>query len=578
MAKKPHAKKPAPKPAAPKPKEAAAAAVPGAPANAAIYYVREAFATDMPKLMGRNAAGASFLAGFARHGGVQPFLCCAPSQQEFGHFQKFMEPWGRSQWLAPANAQGLAEAGTLLLYAPAIADFCWQRRFASPAGWSVVGLTHTISSERVMDDLGALLTAPVERWDALVCASQSIKRTVSGVLEGYGAFLAERFNTHKIAPRLELPVIPLGVDCDSFAEGEKREQVRARIRERLGLKPADVAFLFLGRLSFHAKAHPLPMYLALEAAAKRTGRPLTLILAGYFFNAGIQKQFLDGAKLYCPSVRIVHFDGRKPEARASAWAAADVFTSFSDNIQESFGLAPLEAMAAGLPVVVSDWDGYRDTVVDGECGVMVPTAMPEAGHGAEFALRYLTGQDSYDVYIGNVGQCTAVDVQAAADAYVSLVENEALRRQMGEAGRKRARALFDWPVVVRAYQSLWTELAARRKGQKTRAALGHPLRDDPFRVFSAFPTRAIDGATRVERAAAQPLQEASRIAAAGMNSFALKFMLGKEEFVRLFQALPEGRAVRVRELQALFPEARRSAVVRAVGWLAKGGILRLTHG
>ncbi len=33
-----------------------------------------------------------------------------------------------------------------------------------------------------------------------------------------------------------------------------------------------------------------------------------------------------------------------------------------DNIQETFGLAPLEGMAAGLPLLVSDWDGMKDTV------------------------------------------------------------------------------------------------------------------------------------------------------------------------------------------------------------------------
>ncbi len=41
------------------------------------------------------------------------------------------------------------------------------------------------------------------------------------------------------------------------------------------------------------------------------------------------------------------------------WQAADIFTSLSDNIQETFGLTPIEAMAAGLPSVVTDWDGYQ---------------------------------------------------------------------------------------------------------------------------------------------------------------------------------------------------------------------------
>jgi glycosyltransferase involved in cell wall biosynthesis len=51
----------------------------------------------------------------------------------------------------------------------------------------------------------------------------------------------------------------------------------------------------------------------------------------------------------------------------------------SDNIQETFGIVPIEAMAAGLPVVVLDWDGYKNTVRDGIDGFRVPTLMSGAG-------------------------------------------------------------------------------------------------------------------------------------------------------------------------------------------------------
>ena len=45
--------------------------------------------------------------------------------------------------------------------------------------------------------------------------------------------------------------------------------------------------------------------------------------------------------------------------------------SLSDNIQETFGLTPLEAMASGIPVIVSDWDGYRSTVRDNKDGFRI---------------------------------------------------------------------------------------------------------------------------------------------------------------------------------------------------------------
>ncbi|MBM3591942.1 MAG: glycosyltransferase family 4 protein [Alphaproteobacteria bacterium] len=38
-------------------------------------------------------------------------------------------------------------------------------------------------------------------------------------------------------------------------------------------------------------------------------------------------------------------DGQNAEIRSKAWAAADIFTLPVDNVQETFGLAPVEAMA-----------------------------------------------------------------------------------------------------------------------------------------------------------------------------------------------------------------------------------------
>lgn len=546
-------------------------------ANAAIFYQHEAFTTGLAKLMGRNAAGEGFLTGFARHARAERFIGYAKSQEEFARFQAHMAAHAKKScaWVPHGDLGGLAQAGALFVYAPGLSDFCWQRRYAGDTAFSIVGLTHTISSDRVMEDFGNLLVAPTQAWDALICTSESVKRTLQGVLETWSAYLAERLAAPPPKLPLELPVIPLGVDCDAFPQGEAAGRLRAEFRGRHGIGERSVAFMFLGRLSFHAKAHPLPMYLALEAAARRTGREVALILAGYFFNDSIGKEFLEGAKRYCPSVRLVHVDGREPALRTGAWAAADVFTSFSDNIQESFGLAPVEAMAAGLPAVVSDWDGYRDTVVDGETALCVPTAMPEPGHGAELGFRYLAGLDSYDQYIGNVGQCTAVDVGAATEACVSLIEDEALRKRLGEAGRARARREFDWSAIVPRYEALWDHLGEVRRAQARRPGRAHPLRDDPFRVFRAFPSHAIGPATRVEKGCADLRGEAARIAAAGMNSLAMRFLLARDEFERLFAVLDAGGEKPVAELQALFPADRLPALVRSIGWLAKGGVVRI---
>src|SRR3989304_4832574 len=147
-----------------------------AAANAAIYYQPEAFTTGLPKRRGRNAAGAGFLSGFARHAEADRFIGYTRTKQEFEKFQAHMAGHSAKPcaWLPHGDLAALEQAGTLFVYAPGPSEFCWQRRFLSDTAYSVVGLTHTISSDRVMEDFGNLLVAPVEPWDALVCTSQAV--------------------------------------------------------------------------------------------------------------------------------------------------------------------------------------------------------------------------------------------------------------------------------------------------------------------------------------------------------------------------------------------------------------------
>ncbi len=129
------------------------------------------------------------------------------------------------------------------------------------------------------------------------------------------------------------------------------------------------------------------MYLGLQRAvrgpAAGAGR-VHLIHTGQFPNQAAEDGFRGGAARYCPGIAVHFFDGTDPALAEASWAAADVFVSLSDNIQESFGITPVEAMAAGLPCLVSDWDGYRDTVVHGETGFRIPdlVAAGRLGRGA----------------------------------------------------------------------------------------------------------------------------------------------------------------------------------------------------
>ena len=232
------------------------------------------------------------------------------------------------------------------------------------------------------------------------------------ILQAQGEHVSQRLGAQRFVWP-ELPVIPLGVHTGDF---DFSADVRGASRQALGLGEDDVAVLFVGRLSFHAKAHPLAMYQALQAArttlqaqGRLRGR-IVLIECGWHANASIAASYQEAARLACPDVPVVVLDGRVASARTQAWSAADVFCSLSDNIQETFGITPIEAMAAGLPVVVTDWDGYRDTVRHGVDGLRVPTVTPAPGQCADLALRHALDLDNYDMYCGLTCAMVSVDL------------------------------------------------------------------------------------------------------------------------------------------------------------------------
>jgi hypothetical protein len=324
------------------------------------------------------------------------------------------------------------------------------------------------------------------------------------------------------------------------------------------------------------------MFLALEQAARITGKRLFLVHVGRFGSKTVSDQYQLAAAAWCPSVKCLFLDGLRPNILPAAWFAADFFTSLSDNIQETFGLTPIEAMAAGLPSVVTDWDGYRDTVRHGIDGLRIPTAMPADATTLDMARRYLDGSETYDRYVGHISQFTSVDVASCTTAYVRLIENPALRASMGEAAKRRAREVFDWRVVIQSYQELWAELAKRRHEAAEIAAPGpnrpaHPLHDDPLRAFACYPTQTVAGSTVIVAGTAAASDYLERLLNDPMTNFAVGLLAPREECLRIVELVHQKKQIAVAELLDSTPAELQHLVGRTIGWMLKTDLLRLAE-
>jgi glycosyltransferase involved in cell wall biosynthesis len=476
------------------------------------FFDPDGYSLTGPKLMGRQSAGAGFLRAAIKGAGETPVAVSVMTQSAAKAFQAHMETAGagvRYEILAARNLDQLAQADVYFRPDVVLTDDARWRLRMGPAAYSLCGLTHTLASDRVMDVFARLPFEPLMAWDALICTSKVARAVLTRVFDEAEAQHRWRTGEPTAAlPRPMLPIIPLGVHCEDYAFS-KADQAAARAE--LGLDDDTVAALSSGRISMNAKAHPLPMMTGLQAAAQRlgaggTGRKLALIIAGQAETQGTLEMFRRAAAELCPDVRTIFVDGADAGRYRQTWAAADIFMSLSDNIQETFGLTPIEAMAAGLPALVSDWNGYKDTVRDGIDGFRVPTWAPEPGGGERLSRDFQTGEIAYGMYLARASSAVAVDIPVLAERLDALIVDADLRRRMGAAGQARAREAYDWAVVYAQYRELWTELdAIRRRAQadpKTAAWLAAAPRRSPdhlgpFDAFESFPTRHVGPRTVV---------------------------------------------------------------------------------
>ena len=357
-------------------------------------------------LVGRQVAGKEFLDAYLSYGDWTELVAVVPDAESVRSLletcRTHASSRARQRRLRPFEvkefrSQFMTRRPASVLHFPCPPDsrFAWARQCADEPGYALCGVTHTLCSLQAVEALRNMLTGPFESFDRLICTSRAVFDMVKSVTDAYAEHLRER---HGGSPslRIGLDVIPLGVEVNRFRPPTPAE--RADQRQRLRIAPDEVAVLFVGRLSHHAKAHPFPMFRGLSLAAEMTQQKVHLVLSGWAANSGILEAHLDGARRFAGNVRISVVDGTSSENRFAVWHAADIFTSLSDNIQETFGLVVIEAMACGLPVVASDWNGYRDLIVDDETGFLVPTWMIR-DTAPDLTLQLLLGEVDYDHFL-----------------------------------------------------------------------------------------------------------------------------------------------------------------------------------
>lgn len=232
--------------------------------------------------------------------------------------------------------------------------------------------------------------------------------------------MAEQLRKVMGDPGLEVFITPFGVDVEVFSP--------------LDLAEKDNDTILLGNIKMLKPKYGIAEFvkaveLLLCNLKEKQREDLTRKIKVDIYGDGEQREELEKMIYNRKLGEVVCLKGRVPNTMVPLILSEfDVFCATSMLDSESFGVAVVEAMAMGVPVVATDVDGFKEVVENGETGIIV-----ERGN-----------------------------VQKIAEALERLICDKELRNEMGNRGRKRVENFFNFEKNVDTMENIYREMMGLR--------------------------------------------------------------------------------------------------------------------
>ncbi len=364
--------------------------------------------------------------------------------------------------------------------------FVYLRNKYAKNKFPITGLIHSLNGIETKYHALKICTAPLLPYDAIICSSiageKVLKKTFIDIMT------SEAFSSQSISFAGTYKVIPLGFD-PIFLQSTDRK----KCRQQLSLPQNATIFLTLNRFSPQTKADIYPLlktFKRLRAENKEQNPILVMAGAGTDNQIKLIRQMIKEMDIVNCTRMITNFE---THLKPSIYGAADVYVSLSDNLQETFGLSVIEAMASGLPTVVSDINGYSELVNHSVTGFKIPTRWLDQINLAELAeiIDFNTMQLI-------LAQCMVVDLEILYSTLQTLLKDPHLRRKIGDKSKEKARDNYNWEVIIKKCEEFWADLYQQSQLNQLKDDTIHtPLIDNPFRnnyleAFKHYPTTIIN--------------------------------------------------------------------------------------
>ena len=310
--------------------------------------------------------------------------------------------------------------------------------------------------------------------DLLFCASQAAAESVKRLWKLETAKLQRRFGALQHLPRLpHIQAISAGLPLNP-APFNDADRIAARTT--LKIAPGDIVIVQAGRVDPAHGFDPTVLYRVVAEVQKRiTGR--VQIVDCCSFSDEPAKQAADRAARDL-GLLIRRSDINRPEFFLRCLAAADIYAGLQLNLHMGFDNLHLQAMAAGLACVLSDWGAHRDDLAAPQSGFLVPTRIT---HKSALPTSLQNHAPSWS-------ELACIDFDQAVEAFASLCTHSSLRSTLGQHAQTHAGDTHHWTSVLARYQAGWAHQYKNKQPNQRPAKSGDPAQaalSDIYRPFAS---------------------------------------------------------------------------------------------
>lgn len=551
---------------------------------------------DGQRINGSRRAGADFYANIYKYGSFDKYHCFISNKFNANEINNYLHDDDRFRIMPLSKIKGYLQKYNYTAFhqlGPTLKSRLINlRNIRSKNLFPITTTTHSISYVYMPSEVfSPYCHYPLHPFDGILASSKVVKKTLQYFFNQISRQLNALIPSSNFHYPGQIPVIPLGVDIQALLKWKKGKK---HSREELDIPEDACVILCFGRLSSGTKADLLPLIQSFRQIIRQDAyKKCILIISGsgneargtslYSHRFNVIKDFVT---THIPPENIRFYLSVSDEKKSMLYSASDIFVSLSDNIQESLGLTVIEAQAMGLPVIVSDWDGYKDIVVNGVTGFRIPSYWCRDNHLDELAIN-----KKVECYHFRQAQSIAIDIQEFLSCLTMLIKSKTLREKLGKQAHIHARQYY-WEHIIRRYERLWCELHAeserltslcginnlrisdtKRIGKLTRQCLGFSY----YEAFHHFATRIVDENWTLKLGSIKEL-----LTDTISNNLSLKLILRILELIE--KAMSKNNEVLICDLICELAETNsldnqfagldyKEEIIRHIMWLFKQGVV-----